>query len=200
MGRFLIGMLLLLYILTGCQSTPNDEEAGLELSQEQLDRLLQSQVAKAGPKQVSFPQIIAQMQGTLAQQPGDTALLYGLGKVHYQYYLEDSNQQLLQQCVDYYTQVLQIDPQYEEGRAYYNRMLARLALGAYDPALEDLEAFVQTNAGRTPVNHQSMQAELLYQKGELEQACAVFAAAQTVAEEEGLPIDQPERWKTRCPK
>lgn len=197
MWRFLSGMFLFMLILTACQSGTTTDDTGLELSQEQLDALLRNQSPKA-PQQVSLEQIITQMESSLAMHPRDTSTLYQLARVYYDKYTEDSSAATLQKSINYYSQVIQLDPTYEKGHSYYNRMLAQLAKGDYPAALADIDAFVKANQGRTRVNYVAMQAEILYQNGQLEQACKAFAKAQTLAERDSLPIGNIGDWQTEC--
>lgn len=185
-------------ILTACQSEQNTSDEGLEISPEQLDRLIQTQLPSGGPQQVTLPQLIAQMETSLAQQTGDTALLYDLAKMCYQHYRIDSGATYLQKSIDYYSQVIEIDPNHQDGRAYYNRMLAHTAAGNYELGLSDIEAFLMVNQNRTPVNYYAMQAELLYQQGNIDRACAVFEQAKGLAQKEQLPVGDTTLWLTRC--
>lgn len=198
MVRLWTGMLLFMVILTACQSGQNTSDEGLEISQEQLDRLIQTQLPSGGPQQVTFPQLIAQMEAALVEQGGDTTLLYDLAKMCYQHYSTDSGTTYLQKSIDYYSQVIEIDPNHQEGRAYYNRMLAYAAAGNYEAGLNDIEAFVMVNQNRTPVNYYAMQAELLYQQGNIDRACAVFEQAKLLAEQEQLLVGDTTIWLTRC--
>lgn len=201
MSRFMRGILFFMFTLTACHSasTTEDKDEFPEFSQEQLDQMLRNQaMANSTPQQVTLPQLIAQMEASLAQQPSDTTLLYDLAGMHYQQYTQDSSTQSAQRSVAYYTEVINLDPDFREGRAYYNRMLSRLVLGDYEAALTDIDRFVVINAGQTPVNYPAMQAELLYLKGDEAAACAKFLEALTLAERDSLPAGDTERWKQRC--
>lgn len=191
-------ILLFMLILTACQSRQNESDKGLNLSQEQLDRFMQTQLPSGDQQQVTALQMIGRMEGILTQQPNDTTLLYELAKLCYEHYPDDSNVVVLQKSIQYNSQVIELDPRYKEGRAYYNRMLAHWASGNYAAGLKDIESFVAINQHRTPVNYRAMQAELLYLQGNIDQACAVFGQAKVVAQEDSLPIGDTTVWITRC--
>lgn len=198
MVRLWSAMLLFMLILTACQSGQNESEGGLNLTQEQLDRLMQAQSLGAGQQQVTMSQMIGKMEAALAQQPNDTTLLYDLAKVCYDHYTSDSSTVVLQKSIQYYSRVIELDPNYEEGRAYYNRMLAHWASGNYAAGLKDIENFITVNQERTPVNYRAMQAELLYLQGNIDRACAVFEQAKLVGRRDSLPTGDTTIWVTRC--
>ena len=198
MVRLWKGILLFMLILTACQSMQKDAKEDLEISPEQLEKLIETQTTNGQQKQVSLPQFITQMEASLAQQPEDTALIYELAKVCYQQYIVDSAQFFLQKSKIYYDQVLEIDANYEMGKTYYNRMLVQGELGNYEAGLKDIASFVAINRGRTPVNHQAMEAELLYQQGNIDRACAVFEQAVAVAKAKNFPVGNTAIWEDRC--
>ncbi|MGH1337004.1 MAG: tetratricopeptide repeat protein [Aureispira sp.] len=202
MLRLLSALCFLTLFLTACElgTAPDNEEDFPSFSEDDLDRMMQRQnPAGAMPQQKSLPEMIAQMEASIIQFPEDTTMLYNLAKLNYQQYQADSSEQYLQQAIGYYGRVLAFDPNYEEGRPYYNRMLAQLDQGQYEEALQDLNRFVEVNQDRIPVNHQAMKAEILFQQGKLVAACLVYKEAKLVAERDSLPTGQEVLWTKRCP-
>ncbi|MFK7798183.1 MAG: hypothetical protein AB8E82_12070 [Aureispira sp.] len=203
MLRLLSTLCLLLLFLAACQvgQQPQEEEDFPGFSAEQLDQMMKRQNlgASAVPQQKTIPEMIAQMEVSLAQFPDDTTILYNLAKLSYEQYQTDSSEQWLLKSVHYYSKVLELAPNYEQGRPYYNRMLIRLAQKNYDAALNDLNAFVRVNQNQIPVNHQAMRAEILFQQGQLSTACAVYQEAKLIAERDSLPTGQEALWAERCP-
>lgn len=203
MLRLLGALCFLILFLTACQSgTASEEEQDFpNFSEEQLHQMMlqQNPGAAALPQQKSLPEMIAQMEASLVQYPEDTSMYYNLAKLTYQQYQADREQQWLQKTLDYYGKVIALDADYEQGRPYYNRMLARMEQENYEGALQDLNAFVQINQGSIPVNHQAMQAKILFQQGKLEAACAVYQAAKLVEQQDSLPTGLDASWEERCP-
>jgi tetratricopeptide (TPR) repeat protein len=182
------------------ENTQNEDDFP-GFSEEQLNEIMKRQNfgASAAPQQKTLPELIAQMEVSLAQFPDDTTMAYDLAKLTYEQYQADSSEQWLQKAVNYYNKVLDLDANYEQGRPYYNRMLARLAQKNYEAALKDLNAFVRVNQNQIPINHQAMRAEILFQQGQLSAACAVYQEAKLIAERDSLPTGQEALWAERCP-
>lgn len=203
MLRLLSALCFPLLFLIACQprTTPENKGDFPGFSEEDLNRMMQRQNLgrTATPQQKSLPEMIAQMETSLVQYPKDTTLLYNLAKLTYQQYQVDSSKQWLQKTVHYYSQVLALAPTYEQGRPYYNRMLAAMGQGRYEAALKDLNSFVQINQNQIPINHRAMKAEILFQQGKHAVACAVYQEAKVVAERDSLPTGQEEEWAKRCP-
>lgn len=203
MLRLLWALCFLILFLTACQSgsAPNEEQDFPNFSEEQLHQMMmrQNPGAAALPQQKSLPEMIAQMEASLVQYPKDTTMYYNLAKLTYQQYQADKGQQWLQKTIQYYDKVLSLDATYEGGRPYYNRMLAKMEQENYEGALQDLSTFVQINQGQIPVNHQAMQAKILFQQGKLEAACAVYKEAKLVEEQDSLPTGLDASWAERCP-
>lgn len=203
MLRLLSALCSLLLFLTACQTgeNPQKEDDFPEFSEEQLNQMMKRQNlgGSAMPQQKTVPEMIAQMEISLAKFPDDTTMAYNLAKLTYEQYQADSSEQWLQKSVNYYSKVLELAPNYEQGRPYYNRMLVRLAQKNYEAALKDLNAFVRINQNQIPVNHKAMQAEILFQQGQLSTACAIYQEAKLIAERDSLPTGQEAIWAERCP-
>lgn len=201
MLRLLSTLCLLLLFLSACQTAekPSEEDDFPVFSDEQFDQMIKRQNLGATPQQKTLVEMITQMEASLAQFPEDTAMTYDLAKMSYEQYLSDSSEQWLQKSVNYYNRVLDLDPNYEQGRPYYNRMLARLAQKNYEAAMKDLNAFVRVNKNQIPVNHKAMRAEILFQQGQVSTACAVYQEAKLIAERDSLPTGQEAVWAERCP-
>lgn len=203
MLRLLSTLCSLLLFLAACQvgQKPQEEEDFPGFSAEQLDQMMKRQNlgASATPQQKTVPEMIAQMEVSLAQFPDDTTMAYDLAKLSYEQYQVDSSEQWLQKSANYYSKVLELAPHYEQGRPYYNRMLVRLVQKNYDAALKDLNAFVRVNQNKVPVNHKAMRAEILFQQGQLSAACAVYQQAKLIAARDSLPTGQEALWAERCP-
>jgi tetratricopeptide (TPR) repeat protein len=203
MLRLLSALCFLSLFLTAClsgNSSENDDDFPA-FSEEELHQMMQRQNPMLGqtPQQTSLPNMIAQLEASVAQYPDDTTMLYNLAKLHYQQYTADSSAERLNKTVLYYTKVLDLDPSYEEGRPYYNRHLAALGQGNYKAALNDLSTFVRINKDRIRVNHRASKAEILFQQGKLDAACAVYQEAKTVALRDSLPTGNEKIWEARCP-
>ena len=200
MLRLLSALCFLTLFLTACQSgvSPDKEEDFPGFNEADLNRMMQRQ-NPAAPQQKSLPEMIAQMEASVIQFPEDTIMLYNVAKLSYQQYQADSSEQWLQKSIGYYGRVLDVDPTYEEGRPYYNRMLAQLDQGKYEAALQDLNHFVRVNKNQIRVNHQAMKAEILFQQGKLDAACLVYKEAKLVAARDSLPTCQETIWTKRCP-
>ena len=203
MLRLLSSLCFLLLFLTACQvggNTQNEDDFP-EFSEEQLNEMMKRQNfgASAVPQQKNLPELIVQMEMAVVQFPDDTMMVYNLAKLSYEQYQADSSEQWLQKSIKYYNKVLDLDPHYEQGRPFYNLMLAQLAQKNYDVALQNLAAFVRINRNRIPVNHKAMQAEILFQRGQLSVACAVYQEAKLIAERDNLPTGQEAIWAERCP-
>lgn len=200
MLRLLSALCFLTLFLTACQSgvSPDKDEDFPGFNEEDLNRMMQRQ-NPAVPQQKSLPEMIAQMEASVIQFPEDTVMLYNVAKLSYQQYQADSSEQWLQKSIGYYGRVLDVDPTYEEGRPYYNRMLAQLDQGKYEAALQDLNRFVSVNNNQIPVNHQAMKAEILFQQGKQDAACLVYKEAKLIAERDSLPTGQETIWAKRCP-
>ncbi|WP_156039749.1 tetratricopeptide repeat protein [Aureispira sp. CCB-QB1] len=198
-------LLLLMLFLTACTSNNKDEpkigaDGFPEFTEEQLQEMIKNhpKSQQPMPAQESSNQIIEKMESFLAKDPDDIATNYNLAKLHYQKYMEDSLVEAIQKALPYYNKVIALQADYEEGRPYYNRMLCYLNTGEYDAALNDLDRFVAINQNRTPVNHESMRAEILFQKGLEVEACAVYQKALVRYQQDSLPIHNEKFWNKRC--
>ena len=199
MLRLLSALCLLSLFLTACLPTSNtDEEEIPNFDKETIDRMLAQQQG-GKPQQISLTAMIAQAEASIANFPSDTTGWYNLAKLTYEQYLIDSSSQWLQKTITYYGQVVKLDPEYEEGRAYYNRMLAKLQAKQYDQALSDLQQFETTNQARIPINTKAMEAEILFQQGKTTAACQTYQLAQEIALRDNLPTGNEELWTVRCP-
>ncbi len=203
MLRLLGALCFLILFLTACQSgtTPSDDDDFPNFSEQDINNMMQRQNPMMGnaPQQQSVPQMIAQLEASVAQYPDDTTTWYHLAKLSYDQYSADSSEQWLQKSVLYYSRVLDLDPTYEGGRPYYNRMLGQLAQGQYEAALKDLDQFVRINQDRIRINHRATKATILFQQGKLDAACAVYQEAKRLAERDSLPTGDEEDWAQRCP-
>lgn len=198
-------LLLLMLFLTACTSNTKDEqkigEDGFpEFSEEQLQEMMKNhpQAQKPLSPQKSTDQMIQKMEDFLEKNPTDISTNYNLAKLHYQKYMKDSLPATCKKTISFYTKVIDLQGDYEEGRPYYNRMLCYLNNKQYDAALNDLDRFVAINQDRTPVNYQSMRAEILFQKGNKVAACSAYQTALVRYEKDSLPIHNEVFWKERC--
>jgi tetratricopeptide (TPR) repeat protein len=191
--------------LTACTSNNKGEqkigEDGFpEFSEEQLQEMIknnpQAQMQKS--PQESTEQMIQKMEVFLVKNPTDISTNYNLAKLYYQKYLKDNSAATCEKAIGFYTQVIDLQADYEEGRSFYNRMLCYLNTKQYDAALSDLERFIAINQDRTPVNYESMQAEILFQKGNTAAACTAYKTALLRYEKDSLPIHNEALWKDRC--
>jgi len=142
--------------------------------------------------------MIQQMEDFLEKNPNDISTNYNLAKLNYQKYMRDSLMETCKKAIFFYTKVIDLQADYEEGRPCYNRMLCYLNLNQYDAALIDLDRFIAINQARTPVNYESMRAEILFQKGNKIAACAAYQTALVRYEKDSLPIHNELFWKERC--
>jgi len=202
-------LLLLMLFLTACTSNNKDEqnigEDGFpDFSEEQLQAMIknktqtQKQLPPQEPTQESTDQMIQTMEEFLEKNPSDISTNYNLAKLYYQKYTQDNLPTTCQKATSFYTKIIELQADYEEGRPYYNRMLCYLHLSEYDAALSDLDRFIAINQGRTPVNHESMRAEILFKKGEKAAACNIYQAALAQYAKDSLPIHNDLLWKERC--
>lgn len=198
-------LLLLMLFLTACTSNNKDEqkigEDGFpEFSEEQLQEMIKNhpQAQQQASPQQSTAQMIEKMEDFLQKNPTDISTNYNLAKLYYQKHLQDKLPETCKKSISFYTKVIDLQADYEEGRPYYNRMLCYLDVKAYDAALSDLDRFIAINQDRTPVNYQSMRAEILFQKGNQTAACAAYETALARYEKDSLPIHNQELWGERC--
>lgn len=205
MLRLWCAVLLLMLFLTACSSN-NNKEANLgedgfpEFTNEQLQEMIKNnpQAQAQVQQQQSNKVLIQKMEELLAQNPNDLNNYYHLAKLYYQNFLKDSLTTDCQKAIDLFTKVIQKDSEFEKGHAYYNRMLCYYNTNQLDAALNDIDLFVKTNKGRTPVNYLAMRAEILFKKGNKEQACIDFKSALLVAQKDSLPVENEDIWKERC--
>lgn len=202
MLRLLCYLGLLMLFLTGCQSNePKIGEDGFpEFSEEELRKMMknnpqyQSQLAQSQ----GDAQLIQKMEELLTQSPNDLANNYNLAKLYHQKISKDSSAVFCQKAIALYSTVIKINPEYEKGHAFYNRMLCYFQNKEFDAALKDIDAFAKTNKGQTRVNYLSKRAEILFEKGEKDKACEDFRAAWKVFQKDSLPVENEEVWKERC--
>jgi tetratricopeptide (TPR) repeat protein len=191
--------------LTACTSNNKGEqkigEDGFpEFSEEQLQEMIKNnpQAQPQASPQQSTTQMIEKMEDFLQKNPSDISTNYNLAKLYYQKYLQDNLATTCKKSIYFYSKVIDLQADYEEGRPYYNRMLCHLNTNEYDAALSDLDRFISVNQDRTPVNYQSMRAEILFQKGNQTAACAAYETALARYEKDSLPIHNQELWGERC--
>ena len=199
-------LLLLMLFLTACTSNSKDEqkigEDGFpEFTQEQLQDMIKSNPKAQSqlPVQESANQQIQKLEAFLEKNPTDISTKYNLAKFYYQKYIADNLPATCQKSLSFYNNIIELQADYEEGRPYYNRMLCHLHLSDYDAALSDLDRFIAINQGRTPVNHESMRAEILFKKGEKAAACDIYQTALARYAKDSLPIHNDLLWAERCP-
>ncbi len=195
-------LLLLMLFLTACGSDNNkmgDDEFP-EFSQEELQEMMEKspQYHAQKNKKLNKDELIKKMEELLAEDPDDLDNNYHLAKLHYQKFIKDSLVQACQKAIPYFSKVIALNPEYEKGHAYYNRMLCYLHNKQFDEALADINSFVSVNKGRTPVNYLAMRAEIFYQKGNEKEACKDYKAALVVAQKDSLPVGNEAVWETRC--
>jgi len=202
-------LLLLMLFLTACTSNNKEEqeigEDGFpEFSDEQLREMIKNNPKAQGqfppqvPAQESTDKMIQTMETFLEKNPNDISTNYSLAKLYYQNYIQDSVPATCQKAISFYNKIIELQADYEEGRPYYNRMLCYLSLKKYDTALTDLDHFLAINQGRTPVNHESMRAEILFKKGDKVAACITYQTALARYEKDSLPIHNERLWEDRC--
>lgn len=198
-------ILFLMLFLTACTSNNKGEqkigEDGFpEFSQEQLQEMIKNspQAQQPTSPQESSNKMLQQMEAFLKKNPMDISTNYNLAKLYYKKYMTDSLAEVCKKSISLYTKVIDLQADYEEGRPYYNRMLCYLNSNQYDAALSDLDQFLAINQGRTPVNHASMRAEILFQKGNKEAACTAYQTALLRYEKDSLPIHNQVLWTERC--
>lgn len=198
-------LFLLMLFLTACTSNNKNEpkigEDGFpEFSEEQLQEMMKNhpQAQKQFSPKESTEQMIQKMETFLEKNPTDISTHYNLAKLEYQMYIKDNLVETCQKTIAHYTKVIDLQADYEEGRPYYNRMLCYLNTNQYDAALSDLDRFIAINQDRTPVNFESMRAEILFQKGNLTAACAVYQTALVRYQQDSLPIHNEALWGERC--
>lgn len=198
-------ILFLMLFLTACTSNNEGEqkigEDGFpEFSQEQLQEMIKNspQAQQPTSPQESSDQMLQQMEAFLEKNPMDISTNYNLAKLYYQKYMKDSLAEVCKKSISLYTKVIDLQSDYEEGRPYYNRMLCYLNSNQYDAALSDLDQFIAINQERTPVNHASMRAEILFQKGDKGAACTTYQSALLRYEKDSLPIHNQLLWLERC--
>jgi len=202
---YLFAIMLILTACQGNQQTETEEEFP-DFSDEEMQEMIannpQAQMQLQQQQQQAnnnLDNIIGRIEGELAKDPQNPKHDYHLAKLYYQKYLLDSLPTFNQKAIEHYTSVIQNEDTYEKGHAYYNRMLCYVQTQAWEKALADINQFVKVNQGRTPVNYQAMRAEIHYQRGAKEKACADYKAALVVAQQDSLPIGNEEAWKDRCP-
>jgi tetratricopeptide (TPR) repeat protein len=191
--------------LTACTSNNKGEQKigddGFpEFTQEQLREMIKNNTPaqqQSSPK-ASTEEMVQKMEEFLEKNPTDISTNYTLAKLYHQKYMQDSLADFCKKSISFYSQVIDLQPDYEEGRPYYNRMLCYMNVAQYDAALSDLENFLKINQGRTPVNHESMRAELLFQKGDKSAACLTYQTALVRYEKDSLPIHNELLWENRC--
>jgi tetratricopeptide (TPR) repeat protein len=193
--------------LTACTSNNKPEQKmgddGFpEFSQEQFQEMIknnpQAQKHNAPAPQESTELMIQKMEAFLEKNPTDISTNYNLAKLYYQKYMQDDLATTCQKTISFYTKVIDLQADYEEGRPFYNRMLCYMNTDEYDAALSDLDRFIAINQDRTPVNYQSMRAEILFQKGNKEAACSAYKTALVRYEKDSLPIHNETLWNARC--
>lgn len=199
-------LLVLMLFLTACTSNNKGEQKigddGFpEFSEEQLQEMMKNhpQAQQQISPQESENKIMEKMEAFLEKNPSDISTNYNLAKLYYQKYMKDSLLDACKKAMTHYTKVIDLQTDYEEGRPYYNRMLCYLNINQYDAALEDLDRFVSINQERTAVNHESMRAEILFQKGDKATACDWYQRALITYEKKQLPVHNEALWQNRCP-
>ncbi|BDS14525.1 tetratricopeptide repeat protein [Aureispira anguillae] len=196
-------LVVLMLFLTACTSNNNKigEDGFPEFSEEELQEMMKNNPKVQGQlgQQRNTEELIRKMQELLEQQPNDLVANYNLAKLFYQKFSKDSLQEDCQKAIPYFSRVIELDENYEKGHAYYNRMLCYLFTNQLDAAMDDINRFVAVNQGRTPVNYQSMRAEILFLQGKKEAACKYHQMALEVAQKDSLPVDNEQKWAGRCP-
>lgn len=186
--------------LTACASdSPKMGEDGFpEFSDEDLQNMLKNnpEYQSKMAQQEGNEQIIQKMEELLAQNPNDLASNYNLAKLYQQKPNKDST--TCQRAIDLYSKIITVNPEYEKGHAFYNRMLCYFEIKNFDAALKDIDNFAKINKNQTRVNYLSKRAEILFEKGEKDKACAVFKAAWAVFQKDSLPVENEQVWKERC--
>lgn len=202
----LLGLLLL--FLTACKEnkpTTVEEDTFPDFTPEQIDEMIakdpraQMELAKANRKQGgNQAKLIDQLEKIIKQEPDNLDNYYHLAKIYHQNYIADSSLSAAQKAIDNYSVVIQQDTNYEQGKAYYNRMLCYLAIDQPQKALADINKFVVTNQGKTPVNYWAMIAEIQLRLGLDKKACESYQNALELLQKDSLPIENMEQWNTRC--
>ena len=198
-------LFLLMLFLTACSPNNKNEpkigEDGFpEFSQEQLQDMIKNnpQAQQQMLNKKADEEIMKKMETTVENNPTDISANYGLAKFYHQKYMKNKSAELCEKAIASYTKVINLQADYQEGRSYYNRMLCYMSLDEYDAALSDLNQFITINQDRTPVNYESMQAEILFQQGNEAAACTAYQTALARYQKDSLPIHNELLWKDRC--
>ncbi len=205
----LMTLACLLLFLTACQTgkpdTAKTDDGFPDFSEEELQEMIskspqaQMELNKAQQQSgQSSMDMIQKIEGLIEKEPDNVGHHYMVGKLYHQEYMQDSVVDNANKGIEHYTAVLQLDPQHEEGKAYYNRMLLYLATNQLDEAMSDVNAFVKTNNKKTPVNYWTMMAEIDYRRGNQKQACLYFDKALQLFQTDSLPVENEAKWKERC--
>lgn len=199
---------LLIVFLTACKEnkpTVAEEDSFPDFTPEQIDEMIaknpkaQMELAKARREEgTTQTNMIEQLEKLIAQDPNNLDNYYHLGKMYHQNYIADSTTSAAKKAIENYSVVIQQAAGYEQGKVYYNRMLCYMAINEPQKALADINKFIVTNQGETPVNYWAMMAEIQLQLGEEQQACESYQNALELFQKDSLPIENIAAWKARC--
>ncbi len=195
----------LIISLTACQpydsQLENKEDDFPEFSQEELQQMIQNSPQaqmQMAQHQNSSDDLINKIEELLQQEPNNIEHNYNLAKLYYQKFMQDKSEQNCTKAIQGYSKAIQLQPDYELGKPYYNRMLCYTQIGNWEAALEDINQFEAINKGQTKVNYWAMRADILYHLDKKEAACVEYQKAHKVWETDSLPYENKETWIERC--
>lgn len=174
--RYLL-YLLSLTILISC-GPQNNNDGGLDLTDAQLKELMKRQPQIQNPE--GGDAALVQLELNYQEDSSNLDNVYNLGFLYCGKCLNDSTYESCPKAEQYLGRVIRLKADYREGKSYYNRALCLEHQGNFEAALQDLNRFIELNAGKSkpPVNYFMQKAVLLKKMDRTEDACKELKKAE----------------------
>ncbi len=172
----------------------NNNEGGLELSDEQLKEIMKRQAPITNPGQGDAALI--QLEQYYQSDSSNIDNVYNLAFLYCGKCLSDSSFTECTKAEQYLNRVISLQKDYREGKAFYNISLCFKHQGKLEPALGALNSFIAINKDnpKPPVNFYIQKASILHELGRSQEACSEIKNAEKL-DSTGLSII---KWKSEC--
>lgn len=171
--------LIVIFFFTIISCSNKKTDSGLELSDEQLNELIKNQ------KPVNSNQSAMALDNLESDYQKDSSNIenvYNLSFMYCSKCLNDSSFNICPKAIQYLNRVVKLNPEYREGKAFYNRQLCAMHLGKYEAALEDINSFIELNKKnpKPAVNYFLQKAIILEKIGKIDEACKTLNLAKNI--------------------